>query len=261
MRGKRKERLCIFEDHSIFPNSDKLSLCFIYQLNKMVTYNSVKFNNIIVEIEKILKNNKIDIEDTEAAISIAAIADITSYVQSILEPPSKFVSTLCPKCAKPHLVPIELTYKRNIIFRLGNILIKLKITISRLKCENCGSKPAILPDFCIPFKQYSTQCILSIAEEASISSTEETASKLNIEPKQVRRLVNIVKSNKNNILLIYQMHKKEFNENINANFKLYILIKALPNNIAELYFNQFKSIFLYVQKRRKIYIIFEKLLT
>ena len=226
----------------------------------MVTYNSIKFNNIVDKITQTLQENKIDIQDAEETVPIIVMHNIAKYLQSSLEPVCKFASVSCPKCGNIHLIPMESTYKRNIIFRIGNILLKFKITIPRLICENCSSTHAVLPDFCIPFKQYSNECILSVAEEASITSTEKVADKLNIEPKQVRRLVNIVKANKNNILLIYQMYKNKFNENIDLSFKLYILIQALPSNITELYFIQFKSIFLYLQNKRKIYINYQKLL-
>ena len=227
----------------------------------MVSYNSVKFNNIAEKLDQILKNNKINIKDSEEIISIVAIHSIIDYMQSALEPVTKFVSAPCPKCGEIHLIPMESTYKRNIIFRIGNILLKLKITIPRLICENCGSTHAVLPDFCVPFKQYSNDTILSIVKETSVTSIEEVAIKLDIEPNQVRRFVNAVNSDKNNISLLYQIYKDDFNENIDSDSKLYNLVNAIPTNITGLYFKQFKSIFLYSKTKRKIYITYQKLLT
>ena len=225
----------------------------------MISYNSLNFNNIANKIEQILQN-KIDVTDVFQTIPIAVMHNVVNYVHEELKPVNKFVSVPCPKCEKYHLIPMESTYNRNIIFRVGNVLLKIKINISRLICENCGSTHAVLPDFCIPFKQYSNQAILSIVREASLTSTEKAANKLNIEPKQVRRFVNIVEANKNSIVLLYHTYINEFNFNIDSNSKLYVLIRALPNNIAKLYFKQFKSIFLYVHNKRKIYINYQKLL-
>ena len=225
----------------------------------MISYNTPEFNNIIKKITHTLENTGINIEDYEQYIPISAIEIITEYFHTMLEPVNKFVSTPCPKCSNTHLIPMKSTYKRNVIVRIENILLKIKITIDRLICENCGSTHAVLPDFCVPEKQYSKQAVLSIVEEASLTSTEAVADRLNADPKQIRRLVNIVKANKNNILLIYQVYKNEFNENIDSNSKLYVLIKSLPTNITELYFKQFKSIFLYLHNKRKIYIDYQKL--
>lgn len=72
---------------------------------------------------------------------------------------------------------MESTYQRNVIFKIENILLKFKICVPRLKCSNCGSTHAVLPSFCVPFKQYSKQAILEIVTETSESSTETLACK------------------------------------------------------------------------------------
>ena len=128
-----------------------------------------------------------------------------------------------------------------------------------MKCSNCGSTHAVLPNFCIPFKRYSKQAILEITTQANESSTEIVANSLDLEPKQLRRMINTVKKLANNILHISNVYPTKFKVSISQNLSLSEIIKALPNDIDELYFKEFKTIFLFIQLRRKIYIMFSKL--
>ena len=225
----------------------------------MITYFSPKFNKINQKIKEILLNNDINIYDCEYAIPNNIIKSIEIYISSIIEPACKFVVVPCPKCKKIHLIPMESTYQRNIIFKIENILLKVKINIPRLKCSNCGSTHAVLPSFCVPFKQYSKQAILEIVTETSESSTESVAEKLNIESRQIRRFVNIVKDLINNVLQLSKIYPSKFENNINVNSSLPTIIKSLPNEFEELYFKQFRIIFLYKKIKRKIYMEFKKL--
>lgn len=225
----------------------------------MITYNQPKFNKICEEIEKILLKNNIDITNGEEIIDENLIKLLTKHVEKYLEPVSKFVAVACPKCGRTHLVPIQSSYTRKIIFKIENLLIKLNITVPRLKCSNCGSTHAVLPNFCVPFKQYLKQAILEIVSEASSTNTETVASNLNIDEKQVRRFVNIVKNTKNNILLISNKYPDKFNERIYSRSKLHTIISALPTDIDEIYFEEFKSIFLYIKGKRKLYMEYQKL--
>ena len=154
---------------------------------------------------------------------------------------------------------MESTYQRNVIFKIENILLKFKICVPRLKCSNCGSTHAVLPSFCVPFKQYSKQAILEIVTETSESSTETLAERLNIESKQVRRFVNIVKNLIDNILQLSKIYTSKFEYNITINSSLHTIIQALPNDFDELYFKEFRIIFLYKRIKRKIYMEFKKL--
>lgn len=221
----------------------------------MITYNSPKFNKIIEEFTQILKENKVNIFDSEEEIPENIIQIFQNHLANKLESSSSFVSSPCPKCEKKHLSPIQSSYQRNMIFKVSNLLIHLKIPIFRMKCSNCGSTHAVLPNFCVPFKQYSKQAILEIVIEADNSTTEAVANKLEIEPKQVRRMVNLVKSCKNKILHISKVYLSEFVVNINNNnTKLGEIIKILPDIFNELYFKEFGTIFLYVHAKREIYI-------
>lgn len=225
----------------------------------MITYNKPKFNNICEEIKKILLNNNINIKDAEELIDEHIIEILTKYVEKYLEPVSKFISVSCPKCGRTHLVSMQSSYTRKIVFKIENLLIKLNIAVPRLKCSNCGSTHAVLPSFCVPFKQYSKQAILEIASEASITNTETVANNLNIDEKQVRRFVNLVNNARNNILLISNTYPNQFNKKIDSTSKLSNIISEIPSNIDEIYFEEFRSIFLYEKSKRKIYMQYHKL--
>ena len=225
----------------------------------MITYISSKFNNIKEDFTQILKEYKINIFDSEEDISKNIIQILQNYLESRLEPHSSFVSTPCPKCNKKHLSPFQSRYQRNIIFKISNLLIHIKIPVFRMKCSNCGSTHAVLPDFCIPFKRYSKQAIIEIAIEASETSTENISEKLNIDPKQIRRVVNIVKDANNNILQLSKIYPTKLKNNITIDSNLNTIIQELPKDLEELYFKEFRVIFLYKKIKRKIYINFKKL--
>ncbi len=220
----------------------------------MITYNSNNYNTLIDKIIGILKDNNVDTTDEETNLPHEVIESITSIVKSFIVSVDKFVAVPCPKCELTHLQPMQSTYQRNIIFKIDNILIKIKIPVSRLKCSNCGTTHAVLPDFCVPFKQYSEQAILEIASEASASSTEVVANNLNLDSKQIRRFVNVVKSFKNDILLLSNKFPTVFQYPIDNTAKLHDIIAALPSNFDELYFREFRNVVLYIKTERKIYI-------
>lgn len=226
----------------------------------MITYNSPKYNNLKENILEIFDLNKIDTFDAEVVIPQNVLNSITLKVQDCLLPDNKFLDTKCPKCGKAHLKPLLSTYSRYVILKINNILIKVKLVVPRLICENCVSTHAVLPDFCVPLKQYSKDSIIEIAFEANNSSTEETANKLNIDSKQVRRFVNLVKSFTNNLNLLIHILQLKINVLENAFEQLYCLFKQL-SNIAEIYFMHFRTIFLYEKNQRYLYIEYAKLST
>jgi len=221
----------------------------------MITYNSIKYNNLIKQIVKILEINNINTYDSEQIISSDIIEYITEKVQLCVVSAENFLTEKCPKCGKAHLKIFSSTYSRNIIFKINNLLIKIKISIPRLICENCNSTHAVLPDFCIPLKQYSIQAVLDIASIALKISTEDVANNLNIESKQVRRFVNLVKTQVHNICLINRILNSKFKNST----KLYTLIKHLPKDISKIYFESFNTIFLYETTKRNLYLRYAKL--
>ena len=221
----------------------------------MISYNSSKFNNLMKQISKILKTNNINTTDSETLISTEVIDLITSKVQSCILSADNFLSEKCPKCAKTCLDCFSSSYSRNVIFKIDNILIKIKISVPRLICKNCNSTHAVLPDFCIPLKQYSKQAILDMVSMALKTSTDVVANTLNIESKQIRRFVNLLKKQINNICLINRLCNSKFKNST----KLSTLLKHLPKNISKVYFENFNTIFLYEINKRNLYLRYAKL--
>ena len=226
----------------------------------MITYSSPKYNNLSKKIIEILNFNNIDTFDSESTIPENALSTITLLVQECINSSNKFLTEKCPKCGKNHLKLFNSTYSRNVILKINNILIKVKLVVPRLVCENCGSTHAVLPDFCVPLKRYSKDAIIEIVNLAIEKGTEEVAATLNIDSKQVRRFINVVRSAICNLsVLAYQL--KVTMEFILYKLKdLYRLIKQIPN-ITEKYFEEFRSIFLYEKNKRNLYIEYSKLST
>ena len=218
----------------------------------MISYNLNRFNNLPNKILKIFEKNNISTTDAETILPLEIVEEIEHLVNScILIPTNKFLKEKCPKCGKKHLTLFSSRYSRNIIFKIDNILVKIKISVSRLICNNCNSTHALLPDFCVPLKQYSKQAILEISSMALKNSTQITADTLNLEVRQVRRFVNILKNQEDKLRFISSKFSKSSN--------LYILIKRLPKNIDEIYFKNFQLIFLYEYSKRYLYLKYIKL--
>ena len=224
----------------------------------MISYSSPKYNNLIEKILEIFKINNIDTLNSEVEIPANVLETITAMVQECLISNDKFLSEKCPKCGKTHLKPFSSSYCRNVILKINNILLKVKLVVPRLICENCGSTHAVLPDFCVPLKQYSRDTIVEIVVKASESSADKVADDLNIEVRQIRRFIKLVKSFLPNLSLLIKELKILINL-IEVSLKnLYIFLKEIPN-ITEIYFDNFKTIFLYKVQRRFLYFEYAKL--
>ena len=224
----------------------------------MITYNSPKYNNLKENILKILEFNNIDIFDAEAIIPQDVLDTITLQVQECIISNDKFLMKKCPKCGKFHLKPFNSSYSRSVILKINNILIKVKIIVTRLICDNCGSTHVVLPDFCIPLKQYSKDAILEIVITATETSADSVADDLNIEVRQVRRFISLVKIFLPNLSLLIKELELLINFVDNSLKNLYALLEKIPN-ITEVYFNSFKIIFLYITKKRFLYFEYAKL--
>lgn len=260
MKGiKREKDFQSFFRLKSFSTQNILSYRLNILTNIMITYFSPKFNKIKEIIKENFLKNNINIYDCETVIPDNIILSAEKYISSLLVSVYQFVSVPCPKCGKKHLIPMPSSYQRNIIFKIENIFLKFKICVPRLKCSNCGSTHAVLPSFCVPFKQYSKQAILEIAIQATESSTETVSESLNLESKQIRRFVNIVKHSINNIKQLSKIYPAEFKNNTTIDFNLNTIIQELPKNFDELYFKEFRVIFLYKKIKRKIYMEFKKL--
>ena len=116
----------------------------------MITYKSPKYNNLSKKILEILNFNNIDTFDSESIIPKNVLDAITLLVQDCVMTSDKFLTEKCPKCGKTHLKIFNSSYSRNVIIKVNNVLIKVKLVVPRLICENCGSTHAVLPDFSLP---------------------------------------------------------------------------------------------------------------
>jgi len=67
----------------------------------------------------------------------------------------------CPLCLHPKRLRRHSFYWRNAVFFYG----ELRIPILRLKCLSCDKTFSILPDFLLPYFQYSLQYILELLRE------------------------------------------------------------------------------------------------
>ena len=137
-------------------------------------------------------------------------------------------------------------------------MISCNLTIPRMKCRNCGSTHALLPDFIVPEKEYSVQAILSIAEDADKSSAYKVSKELGIDEKTVRRIVDLANKVKNNVILIYDKNSDKFKKTIYGSSSISDIIEALPDEFMSMYFEEFRIVFLYIRNKRKLYMEYEK---
>ena len=225
----------------------------------MITYNLQNINDFNKNISNILKENNINPSDLEATVPKKVVKLINSAIQAVMLTGEFFVGVKCPKCGQTHLVPLKEVYKRNLKLKVGNILIDAKIDVPQVKCKNCGSKHALLPeDLIVPFNRYSKGAIFEIAEMSEEIGAEETANTLNIDTKQVRKCVNTVKRALPNLsLLVHKLELIDEYEKLKLK-EVFKLIKENPN-LEEEYFRNFREPFLYKKVHRELYIGYEKL--
>lgn len=68
---------------------------------------------------------------------------------------------VCPCCSYPSNLSRHGFYWRNAIFCKA----QFRIPILRLKCSSCGKTISFLPDFLLPYFQYSLEYILEVAKQ------------------------------------------------------------------------------------------------
>ncbi len=96
---------------------------------------------------------------------------------------------------------------------------------------------------------------MEISSIASKNSSQAVADALNIDSKQVRRFINLVKKQIDNVKLLSNILNSKF-----RNFtKLYTFIKYLPKDISKKYFENFNTVFLYEHFNRNLYLQYAKL--
>lgn len=73
---------------------------------------------------------------------------------------------ICPCCSYPTKLPRHGFYWRNALFGKS----QFRIPILRLKCPSCGKTISLLPDFVLPYFQYSLEYILNAVEKYFVKS-------------------------------------------------------------------------------------------
>ena len=68
---------------------------------------------------------------------------------------------VCPCCSHPSNLQRHGFYWRNALFRNSHF----RIPILRMKCSSCGKTISFLPDFLLPYFQYSLEYILEVAKQ------------------------------------------------------------------------------------------------
>lgn len=120
-----------------------------------------------------------------------------------------FNNLVCPYCESRELVSYG-SYQRNVISFGEDHLIARLLTVKRVYCKSCKTTHALLPDFIIPYKQYSMPLIITIItylKEHTLLKTEEY---FNIN-------INVIKSMYHQYLKFYLLLLKTTFANENKN--------------------------------------------
>ena len=75
----------------------------------------------------------------------------------------KITNECCPSCHAKGMCEFYASYERNIIDIVNGKVIYDRLVIQRVICS-CGHTHAILPDFIVPYRQYSLPFILKILQ-------------------------------------------------------------------------------------------------
>ena len=77
---------------------------------------------------------------------------------------------LCPNCKAKHRLQRHGFYERNAVEK-DNVY---RIPICRLKCSSCGKTVSLLPDFLIPFYQYTLSVVMKRLKERLVEKKRQT---------------------------------------------------------------------------------------
>ena len=108
----------------------------------------------------------------------------------------------CPSChSKGNFIPHGF-YKRNIIDFTGGKATYRKISVRRLKCQSCGHTHAVLPDFVVPYAQYSLFFLLRVLSEyfLRLKTVSEICHTYSITPSMLYRWKELFLCHKNDWL-------------------------------------------------------------
>lgn len=104
----------------------------------------------------------------------------------IYEGTLNFTNIKCPHCRSTNLIKYG-TYDRNVIYEEDEEIKSDIIKIQRFMCKSCNTTHAILPDFLVPYKQYSIDLLLIILLELILISAEELSMKYKIHISNIKR--------------------------------------------------------------------------
>lgn len=104
----------------------------------------------------------------------------------IYEGTLNFTNIKCPYCHSTNLIKYG-TYDRNVIYEEDEEIKSDIIKIQRFMCKSCNTTHAILPDFLVPYKQYSIDLLLIILLELILISAEELSMKYKIHISNIKR--------------------------------------------------------------------------
>ena len=104
----------------------------------------------------------------------------------------------CPVCESTGNLNIHSYYRRNLIDFIDGKTVHHEITITRVQCDSCGSTPAILPDFIIPYCSYSLFFILRVLGSyfLHLYSVEKLCEKFSITLKQLYKWISLFHAHK-----------------------------------------------------------------
>lgn len=201
-----------------------------------ITCNKELFNSLS---EKILKNN---LENAE------------NILNSLMPTADDCIQAYCPKC---HMSMLKLhsSYERNVIFAYDSGTIALRATVTRVICSNCHSTHALLPDFIVPNKQYSSQAIVFISSYALNNSIDKAADKFDVDHSEVFRFTKMSYLMLNYTANLFNFYSIPF-DSTTPNISIF---KNLPDNFSQLFFFHYKFPFFYFKSKRKLFIGFHKL--
>lgn len=180
---------------------------------------------------------------------------ITKELNQLMPSLNTCPNLVCPKCGATGSMQSHSSYERNLLVLSDFKIFPVSIRIHRVICSKCHSTHALLPDFIVPFKQYSSQSIIDIAIFAFRNSIEKAAIKFDISTRQVYRFVKLLNLMLNYVVsFLLSLIPYLFSSSPDIT-----IFNNLPSNFSEVFFNSLKSPFLYISNKRKLYIGFHKL--
>ena len=171
------------------------------------------------------------------------------YIQELM-PTCEDITCNCPNCNAHSNFSLHGAYTRNISFLIESKIYNFRVSVTRVRCNSCKSTHALLPNFIVPYKNFSFESILNIVTEACSSSVLKTAEKLQLSYQLIYSFINL-------LLLFFNYidslnREKELYSNFNKSFYLKNCLKICNINFKIIFFNRYKWIFLMTKCRNKL---------